>query len=119
MAPDSMIRSLDSHCAYRFIEHLAWLKKPASVAKVTLDELVALCSAAVRPTRGKWGAFLRNLRTLEKDGTLTSNEAAAAIASELTYRKLDDLNEEAGVDAATTIDIVEEVKAVLSAEADE
>ena len=59
-------------------------------------KLVALCSAALRPTRHTWDAFLAHLQRLEKSGTITSDESLAIVANELTQALL--------VDAELTLD---------------
>jgi len=100
------------------LSNLAWLKRPMSAVQLKLHELVALCAAAVRPTRAMWSAFLKHLRDLEQQGSATSEESVAIMSSHLTYRALEDLDNDDDVDATTTEEIVERVKATYSAEAD-
>lgn len=81
---------------YIRLSNLAWLKKPASASKLKLQELVALCAAALKPSRKMWDAFLEHLRKLERDGKLTSDEAVAVVASELTDNLLAEVEDSDG-----------------------
>lgn len=96
------------------LSNLAWLKRPAAAPNLKIHELVALCSAAVRPSSALWQAFTRHLRSLETLGTLNSDQAAAIVASELTESLLLDLQEELpdedDVDASTLHEVVERVR---------
>ena len=74
------------------LTNLAWLKRPAAAAPgLKLHELVAMCTAALRPSKARWDAFLRHLRSLEKSGKITSDEAVAVVANDLTQALLLDL----------------------------
>jgi hypothetical protein len=76
------------------LTNLAWLKKPVGAApKLKLHELVAMCAAALRPTKARWNTFLRHLRSLEQSGKITSDEAVAVVANDLTQGLLLDLEE--------------------------
>jgi hypothetical protein len=103
---------------YLLLSNLAWLKRPASASRLKLHELVALCTAALRPTRPAWDRFLRYLRTVEKSGELSSDEVTTIIASSLTDRVLveEEVDEES--DAATLSEVVDRVKAAYKAELD-
>jgi hypothetical protein len=57
---------------YLTLSNLAWLKKPASASRLKVHELVALCVAALRPSRAAWEAFQRHLAQLRNSGELTS-----------------------------------------------
>lgn len=92
------------------LSHIAWLKKPAAAVRLKLHELVAICSAALRPTRQTWDAFLKQLKRLEDSGQLTSDEAVAVVASALTDARLADLEDDEEVDAATVAEVVERVR---------
>lgn len=92
------------------LSHIAWLKKPAAAARLKLHELVVLCTAALRPSRQTWDAFLKQLRRLEESGDLSSDEAVAVVASSLTDARLAEVDSEGDVDAATVADIVERVR---------
>jgi hypothetical protein len=87
-----------------------------------MHELVAMCSAALRPHKGLWEAFIRHLRTLETQGTLTSDEAVAVVASQLTQTLLLDLEEsvphDEDPDADTLTEVVDRVLAKNREEAD-
>jgi len=103
---------------YLFLSNIAWLKRPASATRLKLHELVALCSAALRPSRAGWDRFLAHLRRLQKSGVLSSDEVTAIIAADLTDRTL--AEEEVGdeTDAATLSEVVERVKASYRKQAD-
>ena len=92
------------------LSNIAWLKKPAAAARLKLHELVVLCTAALRPTRQIWDAFLRQLRRLEESGDVSSEEAVAVVASSLTDARLAEVDSEDDVDAATVAEIVERVR---------
>ncbi|MBI2908182.1 MAG: hypothetical protein HYX92_11090 [Chloroflexi bacterium] len=102
---------------------LAWLKKPRIRSDFKMTELVALCSAALRPRQETWQRFLRHLEALKTSQRLTSDEVTAIVVSTMS----DDLLREAELDAADTdhIDaitldeIVDRVKASYAAKADE
>ena len=103
----------------RWISNLAWLKRPQLIRDFKLREMVALCAAALRPSRKTWDRFLRHLETLRKTGAITSDQQAAVVVSELTDTCLSDAESaaEGDVDARTLDDVVERVKASYSAAA--
>jgi hypothetical protein len=96
---------------YLELSNRAWLKKPASATKLKLQELMALCNAALRPSRAAWERFIAHLAQLEKSGELSSDEVTALLASELTDRVLvdEDIGEDS--DASSVSEVVERVKA--------
>jgi hypothetical protein len=104
------------------LSNLAWIKRPAAAPDLKLHELVALCSAALQPSRKLWSAFIQHLRKLEQQGTITSDEAAAVVASELTETLLLDMEVGAedpdDVDAETLTEVIERVRETYSADAD-
>ncbi len=65
-----------------------------AAAGLKLHELVALCAAALRPSREIWEAFVRELRKLEASGQITSDESVAIIVSELSDIRLGELQDE-------------------------
>lgn len=99
------------------LSNLAWLKRPASASRLKLHELVALCAAALRPSRNTWNAFLKHLKKLQETGELSSDEVTAIVASELTDRVLADAVDDE-VDATTLSEVVERVKAGYREKAD-
>lgn len=103
------------------LSNAAWLKHPAKT-DLKLTQLVALCSAALRPTRAMWQAFLNHLDALQKSGKLSSDEAIAFVASELTDRVLAEAEVAHGDDweptPETLGDIVDRVRARYKAESD-
>jgi hypothetical protein len=103
------------------LSNAAWLKHPAAT-KLKLTQLVALCGAALRPTRAMWQAVLKQLDALQKSGKLSSDEATALVASELTDRVLAEVEVAHGDDweptPETLGDIVDRVQATYKAESD-
>lgn len=102
---------------YLTLSNVAWIKRPASAAKLKLHELVALCAAALRPSRQAWQTFLRHLKRLQESGELSSDEVTAIVASDLADRLLVDEEIDEDSDAATLSEVVERVKAAYRAEA--
>lgn len=100
------------------LSNRAWLKRPASASKLKLHELVALCAAALRPSREAWAAFLAHLVKLEESGELSSDEVTAIVASSLTDEILvsEEIDEDS--DASTLTEVVERVKESYAAHAD-
>ena len=90
---------------------VAWLKKPAAVADLKLHELIALCGAALRPHRRTWDRFVGYLRSATAEGTLSTDEEIAVLASELVDSQLSELSDVSDdPDAATIGEVVERVK---------
>jgi hypothetical protein len=104
-------RGLSPIMHYLLLSNLAWLKRPASAAQLKLHELVALCAAALRPSRGAWDAFLSHLRKLRDSGVLSSDEVTAIVATDLTDRLLVEEGVDEDSDAATLSEVVERLKA--------
>ncbi|HEY1988195.1 MAG TPA: hypothetical protein VGG43_01915, partial [Acidimicrobiales bacterium] len=102
---------------YLLLSNLAWLKRPASATKLKLQELVALCVAALRPSRRTWDAFLGNMKRLQESGDLSSDEVTAVVANGLTENLLAEQEMEDTFDASTTSEIVERVKLAHQAQA--
>lgn len=102
---------------YLYLSNLAWLKKPASAAKLKVNELVALCAAALRPSRAGWNRFLDHLRKLEASGALASDEVTAILANGLTDSILFDAAVDEDSDAASLNEVVERVKETYRQEA--
>jgi hypothetical protein len=95
----------------RALTNLAWLRCPMLLGDLKLHELVALCAAALQPSRGTWDRFRKHLDELKTKGHLTSDEAMAVVASQLTERLLADADESSEEPDASTLDeIVERVK---------
>jgi hypothetical protein len=78
---------------------IAWLKKPAAAPNVKLHELAAICVAVMRPTRQTWLKVIETLRKLRDAGTITDDETAAIVASELTEPLLARLDDDLEPDA--------------------
>jgi predicted transcriptional regulator len=95
----------------RALVNLAWLKKPASARTLKVHELVALCSAALRPSRETWDKFVGNLRQLRTQGVLSDEETLALVTSELASPILAELEDEREPDATTISEAIERIKA--------
>jgi hypothetical protein len=104
----------------RALANLAWLKKPKLSGEFKERELVALCTAALRPTPATWRRFLKHLDVLQKSNKITSNEIAAVLVSAMSDRLLRDVEEDdpSDIDAATLDEVVERVKESYGARAD-
>lgn len=100
------------------LSNYAWLKRPESAAKLKAHELVALCTAALRPSRTSWERFLHHLRDLEKSGELSSDEVTAVVASELTMNVLAEEGIDEDSDAASLSEVVARVKSTYEKSAD-
>jgi hypothetical protein len=111
--------SLPPMIHYIALSNAAWLKRPGAATDLKLQELIALCAAALRPSRAAWDRFLGHLRKLEESGDLSTDEAIAVTASSLTDKLLSEVEDEDGLDAATLDEVVERVKATYRAEADQ
>jgi hypothetical protein len=99
---------------YLVLSNLAWLKKPSSASGLKVHELMALCVAALRPSRATWQTFVRYLKSLERSGRLSSDEVTAMVANSLTDRVLADEDVDEDSDAATLSEVVERIKANYS-----
>ena len=91
------------------LTNIAWLKKPALVPDLKMHELVVLCRAVLRPSRETWDKFIGVLRDLRADGTITDDETAAIVASELTEPLLARLDDEFEPDANSITEAIERV----------
>lgn len=96
---------------------IAWLKKPAVAPDVKMHELAALCAAAMRPTRETWRKLVDNLRRLRADGSITDDETAAIVASELTEPLLARLDDDFEPDADSIGEAIERVRETYRQEA--
>ena len=68
----------------RALSNLVWLRRPALAVNLKAHELIALCSAALQPSRKTWDRFIQHLTSLEKSKLITSDEAVAIVVSEMT-----------------------------------
>jgi hypothetical protein len=105
----------------RVLANLAWLKKPALCGDFKIQELVALCAAALRPEAATWDRFLKHLFKLREEKRVSSDEVAAILVSEMLDRTLkavefetDDAEE---IGTATLDEAIERVKASYAVEA--
>lgn len=93
------------------LSNIAWLKRPEAGSKLKIHELVALCAAALRPTRATWEKFLKHLRHLESTGELSSDETVSIVASSLSDSVLVEMEDrEEDMDADSLDEVVERVK---------
>ena len=88
---------------------IAWLKRPAVAPDLKMHELVALCRAAMRPTRKTWEKFINVLRDLRRQGTITDDETAAIVVNELTEPLLARIDDEVEPDADSIGEAIERV----------
>jgi len=95
----------------RALASIAWLKRPAGAKSLKVHELLALCTAALRPSRETWQKFVDNLKSLRAEGSLSDEETVAIVASELAEPILAELEDEREPDAATIHEAIERVKA--------
>lgn len=91
------------------LTNIAWLKKPAAAKSLKLNELVALCGAALRPSARTWDRFLSNLRKLRDDGAISDEEAVAVLASQFTEPLLASLDDDTEPEADSIGDVIERV----------
>jgi hypothetical protein len=107
----------------RIITNLAWVKRPRLAKDYKVHEMVALCSAALRPSRAVWAGFLRHVTRLEESGEIRSDESAMIVASQLTDALLARVRHEDDVDSdpeALTLDeVVDRVIGSYKAEANQ
>lgn len=94
----------------RALANVAWLKRPASARSLKVHELVALCAAALRPSRETWEKFVRNLKDLRADGSLADAETVAIVASELAEPILAEWEDDREPDAASIHEAIDRVK---------
>jgi hypothetical protein len=99
------------------LTNIAWLKNPRVGSALKRSELMALCSAALRPSEDVWRRFLAHLRRLEASGNISSDEAAAVLVSELTDSLLSEAEVFDDVDAETIGEVIERVRDSYRAEA--
>ncbi|MBU2585501.1 MAG: hypothetical protein KKH32_09240 [Bacteroidetes bacterium] len=107
----------------RALANLAWLKKPLLSKDFKVYELVALCTAALRPTHTTWDRFIRHLDSLQKSQKLNSDEKTAILVSALSDQLLRDAetaqDDPTDIDAVTLDEVVDRVKASYSAKAEQ
>jgi hypothetical protein len=98
----------------RALTNLVWLKKPRLCADLKVQELVALCGAALLPRQATWDCFLRHLDSLLLSNRITSDAVAAIVVSSMSDHMLKDIEFEdvdpCDIDAVTLDQVVERVK---------
>jgi hypothetical protein len=99
------------------LSSIAWLKKPAAAPSVKIHELSAVCLAIMRPTRATWSKFVNTLTRLRTDGTISDDETAAIVASELTEPLLARLDDDFEPDSDSIQETIERVRDTYRREA--
>ena len=109
---ESLLSPVVHHIA---LSNVAWLKLPAAGQKLKLHELIALCSAALQPTRKTWDQFKRHLQNLQDSGVVSSDETAAILANQFTDVHLsqleDHLADDTDIDSDSLDEVIERVRA--------
>ena len=100
------------------LTNFAWLKKPAAAIKLKTKELMALCTAALRPSREVWERFLQHLKQLQEQDQITSDEAVAILATSFLDTYLSDAEDEDDTDEDSLIGIIDRVKAKYRTDAE-
>ncbi len=94
--------------------NIAWLREPRTKSELHIQNLVALCETALRPSQKTWERFISHLRKLHKDNSLTRDEVDLIITSTLTQQCLQQIEIRNGLsddlDAATMDEVVDRVK---------
>lgn len=101
------------------IANRAWLKQPSAASDLKMNELVALCYSALRPSENAWKKFLSRLEDLVESGEIGSDEAAAIVASRITDKSLSKAEEQTELDESSLDDVIYRVKKKYKEEADE
>lgn len=101
------------------VSNQAWLKRPYAATDLKMNELVALCYAALRPSDEAWSKFKRRLEAMVESGEINSDERAAIVASSFTDRFLSEAEEEADLDESSLDEVVYTVKRQYQQEAEE
>ncbi len=107
----------------RALTNIAWLKKPSLAVNLKVQELVALCSVALRPSQRTWRRFLRHLDRLQESNRLNSDEVTAILVSSMSDRLLRDAELEndtsKDIDATSLDEVVERVREGYAAKAED
>lgn len=100
------------------LSSIAWLKKPIAAPDLKLNELIALCSAAIAPSPRTWELFIKHLRRLCATKAITNDEVVAVIASQFSDRELSEFDNELEPDAQTLTEVVDRVRHKYMSEAE-
>ena len=115
---ESLLPPVAHHIA---LSNVAWIKFPAFGQKLKLQELIALCSAALQPTRNTWNQFKRHLQKLQDSGVVNSEETAAILVNQFTdvhlSRLEDHLTDDNDIDSDSLNDVIERVRSSYAAAA--
>ena len=116
---DQDLGGVDPVVHWNTISNLAWLKQPAFATNFKVNQLTALCGAALSPDRKTWQRFLDHLNKLEEEGELDSDEAVAILVSALTEESLLDLEDDGGSDSDSVDEVVERVRRSYAKQSEE
>ncbi|MDE2480810.1 MAG: hypothetical protein KGN02_01300 [bacterium] len=96
----------------RGVATTAWLKKPELCRDIALEDLLVLCSSALRPRQETWTRFYSYLDKQREHDNLSSDEIASLLSSTIVDRLLKEAETSSndGVDSATLSEIVAQVK---------
>jgi len=94
----------------------AWRRNPSLGMSLPRVEMAAVCNAALRPPRAAWEIFQTHLRRLVNEGTVSSDEEVAILASELTDQLLSENYGEQEPDAECVLEALDRVKTNLKRE---
>ena len=95
---------------FRSITNVAWVLRPTRAPEAPIHQLIAVCTAILRPTESIWASFVTKLGDLVADGELDDDESIAVLASELTREKLTDYDQVEDLEADNVREIVERVQ---------
>lgn len=96
---------------HQILTNIAWLKRPEAGSDIKINELTALCTAALKPKKETWDKFLNHLKKLEESGDLSSDESVAIVASSMIENELVELEiTEDEIDSNSVNEVVNRVK---------
>jgi chorismate mutase len=105
----------------RALSNLVWLRRPALAVNLKAHELIALCNAALQPSRRTWDRFIDHLNALERSKAIDSDEAVAIVVSEMTDDLLaqidDSTDDEDVIDVTTLGEVIDRVRSSYEADA--
>lgn len=99
------------------LSNAAWIKNPLAATSLKLNELCALCSAALAPSRRTWEQFINHLHKLRQRNAMSDGEVIAIVASSLTDTLLSQIEDDVPIDAETLQEVVDRVKEDYAKEA--
>ena len=97
----------------RALTNLTWLRHPKLCVDFKMSELMALCTAAMRPSSHIWKRFIKHLESLRASNRITSDEMAVVLISSMSDKLLAEIDvagESDEIDATDLDEVVERVK---------